>query len=208
MWREVVEISASGNVGLHAPRQVGAVVVEVARRHGKPDLHIHHLAHGPVRHELEHALEVRQIAAIVCHEARHARRFCDAVDAAAILVVRRHGLFHVDRLAALHSHDGVGSVGGGRRGDVDGIHLAVVHEFLRVGVPAFHAVALGIRLRFLGLAAHHGHHLRTFHGIEGRSAFLLGHFSATDKSPFYLFQVVHSITQIVFAKIQKRRLFT
>ena len=52
-------------------------------------------------------------------------------------------------------------------------------------------MTLGITTSLLLATAHHRNDLRTLYLIEGRSALLLGYFSAADKSPVYLF---HPIT--------------
>ena len=52
MGGEVVEIAASGDVGLYAPREVCAVVVEVARRLGKANLDVNDIAYSAAMNEL------------------------------------------------------------------------------------------------------------------------------------------------------------
>ena len=54
-------------------------------------------------------------------------------------------------------------------------------------------MTLGITTSLFLATAHHRNDLRPFYLIEGRSALLLGYFSAADKSPVYLF---HPITFI------------
>jgi hypothetical protein len=46
MWSEIVEISASSNVTLYSPREVVAVIVQVAWRYREAYLYIDNLAYG------------------------------------------------------------------------------------------------------------------------------------------------------------------
>ena len=78
---QVVEVSSAGNVALYAPRQVIAVVVEVARRHGKAYLGVDDVSYGPLSHQFLHFQEIRQIPPVVCHKTRHPRLLRNAVDA-------------------------------------------------------------------------------------------------------------------------------
>ena len=107
---EVVEVSSTCDVALHAPGEGCAVVVEVARRAGKAYLHRCHLADGTFLYEFLHFLEVRQIASVVGHEAWHMRLFADAVDALTVEIAACQRLLYVDRLSCLHGHDGIGGM--------------------------------------------------------------------------------------------------
>jgi len=44
-------------------------------------------------------------------------------------------------------------------------------------------MALGVGAAFVGIAAHHGHHTRTFDFAKGGAAFLLGDFAAAYEAP-------------------------
>ena len=187
--REVVEIPAAGNVALHAPRQALAVVVEVARWHSEAHLHVYHLANGARGEQLLHLAEVGQLAAVVRHEAGHVRLLADAVDALAIQITAGERLLDIHRLAGFHGHDGIGGVRRRRCGDVYGVHLRVVYQLLRIGVPAGNAATAGVGLGLLLAAAHYGHHTGARYLLEGRTALFLGSFAATDEAPPDFFQV-------------------
>ena len=156
---KVVEVATTSYITLHAPGKGGAVVVEQSRRTGKAYLHGGYLADGSVLHQFLHFQEVGQPAPVVGHEAGNVCLFADAVDALAVDVAACQGLLHIDRLAGLHGHDGVGGMRGGWGGDVDGVDVGVADELLGVGVPARDVVPLGIGTCFLLAAAHHGLYL-------------------------------------------------
>ena len=58
-------------------------------------------------------------------------------------------------------------------GHIDGIHVGVVDELLRVGVPFPDMVLLGIGAGTLLAPAHDGHDARAFDIGKGGTAFLL-----------------------------------
>ena len=69
--REVIEVSASSDIRLDAPGEVGPVVIEVARRYRKSDLHIDDRADTALVHQLLDALEVGQISSVVGYKTRY-----------------------------------------------------------------------------------------------------------------------------------------
>lgn len=75
-------------------------------------------------------------------------------------------------------------MGGWWRGDIDGVHVGVVDEFLWVGVELADVVALCVGLGFVVIATHDGNDLGAFDFSEGGPAFLFGHFTATYEAPF------------------------
>lgn len=79
---KVVEVAAAtSDVGLQAPRQVGAVVVEFARWHSEAYLAGENLADDAALDDFAHPNEVGEVTAVVGHEARNASEFGDAIDA-------------------------------------------------------------------------------------------------------------------------------
>ena len=110
MRGKVVEVAAASNVALHTPRERGGIVVEVAWRTGKPDLHADDVAYGAALEQLLNLKEIGQVAAIVCHEAGDVCLLAHAVDTLAVVVAAGKGFLDVDGLAALHGHNGIGGM--------------------------------------------------------------------------------------------------
>ena len=206
---EIVEIPAASNVGLQTPRQLlTAVVVEVAWRHRESHLYVEHIAYASLLHYLFHLAEVWQIATIVSHKAGHSRLFAHSVDADAVVIAGSQRFLHIHWLACPHRHDGESGVRRWWRGDVNGIHVGIVYQLLGIRVPFTYMVALGITAGFVLTTAHDSHYLRALHLVEGWTRFLLGHFSATDKSPIYLFDATHNIFDYsVFSQLHRLREF-
>lgn len=72
MWCEIIKITSSGNVRLETPWLVRRdLIVKVARGYGKLYLHRQHPANLVIVNDFLDTLEVRQIAPIISHEARH-----------------------------------------------------------------------------------------------------------------------------------------
>ena len=88
------------------PKKFPAVVVQITRWDGKPDLHVEHPSDGSASYQFLYFGKVREVTPVIGHEARHTRLLGDTVDAAAFFVAYRKGLFHIYRLAGLHGHDG------------------------------------------------------------------------------------------------------
>ena len=189
---QVVEVAATAcDVGLQAPRQVGAVVVEFAWWYGESYLAGEDFSDDAALDDFAHADEVGEIAAVVCHETRYAREFGDAVHAEAVVIAGGKRLFDIDGFACSHCHDCVGGMGGWWCGDVNGVDVGVVNECLCIGVELTDVVALCVRLCFFWVAAHDGNDLRAFYFSEGGSAFLFGYFTASDEAPFDCLEGVH-----------------
>ena len=119
-------------------------IVQLARRHGKAHLHVHRLADDAPVHDVLHPLEVGQIAAVVGHKAGLTCLLAHAVDADAVVVGSGQRFFHINGFASPHGHDGEDGMRRGGSGHVDGIHLRVVDEPLRIGVPPLHVMSLGV----------------------------------------------------------------
>lgn len=157
--------------------------VGFAQRLRITDLHVTDLTDLSALDNLLHLLEVRQITAIVGHKTRDACLFGDAVDTGTIVVTGRQRLLDIDGLASLHRHDGKGGVAGGRCGDIDGVHVGIIDELLRIGVPLTDAMLDSIGTSSLLRAAHHRHDTRASHLAESRTALLLCHFTTADEAP-------------------------
>ena len=186
MGSQVIEITSACNITLHTPWKVGAVVVQVAWRHGKSYLHIDDPAYGTRLHQLLHLEEIRQTAAVIGHEAGYLGLLTHPVDALAVEITACQRLLHIHRLACLHAHDGISGMRRGRCGDIHSIHLRVIYQLLRIGVPALHIVPLGIRPGFLLASAHHGTYAGAWYHGKGRATLLLGDLTAAYKAPLYL----------------------
>ena len=131
------------------------------------------------------------MATVVGHETGNAGLAGDAVDALTVGIAGGQGFLHVDGFSRAHGHDGIGGMGGGRCGDVDGVHLGVVHQFLCIGVPVGDVVAFGIGLYLFCVTAHDGMYAASLDETEGGAALLLGDFAAANEAPFYLFPCFH-----------------
>ena len=107
---QVVEISPTGNVGLYAPGQVLAVVVQVAGRLCKAYLDVNDVSDGSFFDQCFYFLEIRQVTAVVGDKAGDTCFVGDAVDAATFFVGDCHWLLNVDRLTCFHRHDGIGGM--------------------------------------------------------------------------------------------------
>lgn len=188
---QIIEVAAACNVALHTPRQGCAVVVEVARRAGKAYLHGRDLTDCSALHQLLHLMEIWQVASVISHETWDVRLLADTVNALAVDIAAGQGFLHIDRFAGLHSHDGIGGMGGRRGCNIDGIHIRVADELLGIGVPTGNLVPLGIRRGFLLAAAHHRLYTRTRDKIKRRTALLFGHFTTSDEAPTYLLIIIH-----------------
>ena len=170
MGGQVVEVATARNVRLQPPWKIAAVlIVKVAGRHTEAYAHIEDLAQQMVVEDALHALEVGQVTTVVGHEAWHARLFRYAVDAYAVVIARSQGLLHVDRLSRPHGHDGKGGMRAGRSGNIYRVHVWVVDERLRVGIPFPYAMPLGVGARLHLGAAHHRLDMGPFHLIESRA---------------------------------------
>ena len=190
MSRQIVEITSSSYRRVQSPRLRGTPhCIHLARRRRKPYLHAGHLSDSPVFNQLFHLPEIRQIAPVIGHEARHARFLAHAIHAHAIFIRRCQGFLHIDGFSRPHCHDGKRGVGARRRRHIDGVHVGVVHELLRVGVPPFYPVSFGIRRGALCRAAHHRHHLRPCNLVECRTRFPLNDLTAANKTPSDMFHV-------------------
>lgn len=87
---QVVEVATTGDVGLQSPRHLlAALIVEVARWDRESNLYIDDVADTSTLDNLLYLLEVRQIAAIVGHEARNARLLAHTIDADAVIIAGR-----------------------------------------------------------------------------------------------------------------------
>ena len=180
---QVVEITTPGDVALHPPGLVVYVVVQVTRRYGKAYLHVDDPADGSPMYQFLDLLEIGQVPAVVSHETFHPGLFRDAVHALCIGIGGGERFFYIDRLARLHGHDGVGGVARGWCGNIYGVDLRVLNEVPCIGVPFRYVVSFGIALSPFRVAAHHGHHARPLHQVEGWPTFLFRCFTAADESP-------------------------
>ena len=184
---QIVEIATSAShFGLESPRHfLAALVVEFAWRHRKTNLHRQDFPDFATHYNLPHSFEVGQVSAVESHKAWNACQFADAVHSQALLITGSQRLFDVGGFASFHGHHGKGGMRGWGSGDIDSVHFRIVHQQLGICVIPRNVVALGIRLHLLLVSAHHSNHLATFNLTEGRPAFLLGHFAATDETPFH-----------------------
>ena len=82
-------------------------------------------------------------------------------------------------------------MGAWRGGYVDGIHVGVVDEQLRIVVVARYVVALGIAACFGAFTTHHGHDARARYEVERWPTLALGHLTATDEAPTYVCEYLH-----------------
>ena len=203
MGRHIIEIASAGNLRLQSPRQGRAVRdglgISGAQRLCIAYLHIQDLTYPATLDNLLHLLEIRQVTAVIGHKAGDARLLRNAVDTGAVIVTGRQGLLHVDRLARLHRHDGVGGMAGWRRSHIDGIHVRIINEFLGVCVPLLDAVGTSIVTGMLFRTAHHRHDTRARHLAEGRTALALSHITATYEPPL---QISHVCVTIFIIQVQ------
>ena len=89
-----------------------------------------------------------------------------------------------------------------RSGNVHGVHLFVVNQFLGIVVPFGNPSFLGVGLSLVAISAHDGHYFGVLYFLKCRSAFVFGHFSATDESPFN-YSLAHNLSLILlFLKIE------
>lgn len=125
---QIVEITASGNVALHSPREIGAVVVEIARGYGETNLNVDNLAYGVCIEQFTNLVEIRQTSAVICHKAWDTSLCTNAHDSLAVHIGGCQRLFDIHGLAGLHGHNGVCGMGRGWGGNVYCIDLRVVDE--------------------------------------------------------------------------------
>ena len=72
--RKVIEVAASGNIGLQAPWQLFRCrIVKVTGRNGEPYLHVDDFSQCSLVDNLFGFLEIWQVAAVVSHKAWYAR---------------------------------------------------------------------------------------------------------------------------------------
>ena len=76
---------------------------------------------------------------------------------------------------------------GGRRGNIDGIDVRIVNQFLSIRVPTRNAVTFGIATRFALVTTHYSHYTRPLNFGKSRAAFLLSHLTASDEAPLQYF---------------------
>ncbi len=159
VWSKVIEITATGDVRLKTPRQFRATaIVKVAGRTCKAELHGKHLSYDAVVDDALHTTEIREIAAIVSHKARHARLLADAVYTDTVLVAGRKGLLDINRFAGTHGHDGIRGMSHWWCGNINGIDIRIIDKCLGIGIPMRNVVVNSIGTCFQFVAAHHGHH--------------------------------------------------
>ena len=145
MGGEVIEVTTTGNVGLQAPGEFVALrIVQLTRRNGKAHLYIDRFTDGATLNDTLHFIEIRQFPAVVGNEAGDARLFRHTVNAGTVVVRGCQGLLHIDWLATPHSHDGKGGMTRRWRSNIDGIHLRVVNQFLRVSIVFWDAMTFCI----------------------------------------------------------------
>ena len=109
MRGKVVEISASGNVGLYTPRHNSSrASVKFAGRLCQTNLYVDDLSYA--RYQLLNLLEIGEIATVISYEAGNTHLLACFIDADAVFVSRSHGLLYVYRLAGFDGHDGIGGV--------------------------------------------------------------------------------------------------
>ena len=184
MGSKVIEISAASNIRLKAPGKIVSIsIVELTGRNGKTHLYVDGLAYHLLIDNILHFLEIRKITTIVSHKARYARFFADTIDTGTILIRGSQRLLHIDRLASLHRHNGVGGMTGWRCGNINGIHFRIVNQFLSRCIPSRNMVTLSIATSLQFLSAHHRNDLRTLYFREGRTTFFLCHLTASDEAP-------------------------
>ena len=187
MGSQVIEVSASCYVGLYTPRQVFAIVIQIAWWLGKAYLDIDDVADGTFLDKRFYFLKVGQIAAVVRNKTWNTRFLGNAVDAAALFVSDGHRFFDIDRLACLHGHDGICGMRRRGSGDVDSIYVFIVYQLLGVVIPFGNVALLGVCLGFGTIATHDSHDFGAFYFLESGAALVFGHFSATDETPSDLF---------------------
>ena len=90
-------------------------------------------------------------------------------------------------------------MGRGWGGNIYGIYVFIINQFLCIIVPFGNASFFGISFSFGDIPTHHSYHFGVFNFLKCRSTFVFGHFSAADKSPFYYF-LTH--TCILFFKVE------
>ena len=109
--------------------------IGIAKRFGIAYLHIHDLTDAPRVDNILHLLEIRQITAVIGYETGNARLLGDTIDAGTILIAGRKGFLNINRFAGLHGHDGISGMTGRRCGHINSVHIGIVDEFLRIGIP-------------------------------------------------------------------------
>ena len=111
MRSHIVEVAASGDIGLQSPGQwlvIGdSIEVGLSGRFGITYLHIDNLTYLSAVHYVANLLEIRQIAAIVGTETGHAGLLADAIDTGAVLVACGQRFLYIYWFAGLHGHDGI-----------------------------------------------------------------------------------------------------
>ena len=179
---------------MQTPRQVDSradgLGISRTQRLGIAHLDIDNLTYSTTFYNIENFLKIRKIPSIVSHKARHACLLRDAIDAGTIFIARCQRFLHIDGFAGFHGHDSIGGVTRRRCGDIHGIDIGIVDEFLGISIPfgdaMLHGIGPGATLR----TAHDSRHARAFHLAEGRAAFGLHDLTATDESPL---QLLHTI---------------
>ncbi len=110
MRSKVVEVATSGNVSLHTPGKVVTIVIQIAWRLGKTNLHIDNITDSTVLYQFLYFLEIGEITAIVSNETGNSRFIGYAVDARAFFVRHSHWFLNIGRFACFHGHNGIRSM--------------------------------------------------------------------------------------------------
>ena len=187
MGSHIVEIATSCNLGLESPRQWCAVLdglgIGCAQRFGITYLHVDDLSDAPAIDDILHLLEIRQVTAVISHETRDTRLLGNAVDTGTVLVAGSQRLLDIDGFAGLHGHNGVSGVTRWRSSHINGVHVRIIDQLLRISVPFSDAVLDGIGTRTLLRTAHHSLDARALDLAESRSTLTFGYLTATYKTP-------------------------
>ena len=189
MRSQVIEIAASRHFRTQTPRAfsqgtlLAKIEINLTGRTREMNLHVKQFAQPTATDNLLHPLEIRKIPTVIGHETRHSRLFRNAVDAHTILIRSSQRLFHIHRFACPHRHDGIGCMRSRRRSHINGIHLWVVYQFLRIRIPFPDAMPFCIRPRPALRTTHHGLYMRPFHFVESRSRLDFRNLATTDESP-------------------------
>jgi hypothetical protein len=167
------------------PRGVGVVRLgrAVEGHGGESDI-----AQGAAVHQVFHRSESRQGATVIGDEEGDAGGAAGADHLVALRGRARHGLLDVDGLARARRAQRVLAVGAGRRRDVDGIHVGIADQGVRIVMPFGDAVPPRVIGRLRAVAAHDGDQAGAVRLLERRAALDLGDVPAADDAPADVFE--------------------
>ncbi|KAG1435431.1 hypothetical protein G6F57_021129 [Rhizopus arrhizus] len=153
---EIDEQAAAGDRGVGPPEVRRCGMRRVWPVQGRA-----HAARRTDRAAVQQLLDLREAgqgASVISNEHRYATACAGLQNAHALAMVHGHGLFDIDRLARRNGLQRVLHVGGGRRGDVDRVHLRIGDERIGIGIPAGNRMAPCVILGQCRIAPHHGSH--------------------------------------------------